>query len=154
MVIVDEENRVLGVLSLSDILTFIVLKQENISQNTETSSNISLSSMNNNGGTQTPTNVHAIIEEETDLNKHAKTASLTTAFGLTRLMDNSNLMTSNDIDDSAFLQTTKQQQQQQQPILTQPTSSKNTDEIDDQSIFDDDPMEDETQHQNTTTIIS
>jgi hypothetical protein len=145
LVIVDEENRVLGVLSLSDILTFIVLKQEKI---TETCSNLSLSSINN-GGTQTPTNVHAIIEEETD-SKHTKTAaSLTAAFGLTRLMDNSNLMNSNDIDDSAFLQANHIQ-----PILTQPTSSKNMEEIDEQSIFEDDPMEDDTQQQNTTAINS
>jgi len=154
LVIVDEENRVLGVLSLSDILTFIVLKQENLTQNTETSSNISLSSINN-GGTQTPTNLQSTIEEETDL-KHAKTASLTTAFGLTRLMDNNNLMNTNEDmnNDNAFL---TKQQQQQQPILTQPKSTKNTNELDEQSIFEDDPMESDdnnTQQPNTTTIIS
>ncbi len=34
LVIVDEENRVTGIISLSDILTYIVLKQESLIKNT------------------------------------------------------------------------------------------------------------------------
>jgi hypothetical protein len=54
LVIVDVDNKVNGIISLSDILTFIVLKQEEAPQTQEN-----------------------------------KTASLTTAFGLTRLSSSS-----------------------------------------------------------------
>lgn len=63
LVIVDDENRVIGIVSLSDILTYIVLQQEEPH------------------GQEHLTN---------------KTASLTTAFGLTRLSPSLDQVVLND----------------------------------------------------------
>ena len=63
LVIVDEQNRVTGIVSLSDILTFIVLKQEALMKNTASltqafgltrlsSSSVDHVNMNNTGSDQ------------------------------------------------------------------------------------------------------
>jgi len=96
---------------------------------------------------------------------HIKTTALTTAFGLTRLMEanGDNIMTTSDNDGSAFMVSTKHSpslHQQQatstmttSPILSQPKSSvRNAMDEDEQTIFDDDPMEGDSQP--TTTVIS
>lgn len=156
LVIVDEENRVQGVLSLSDILTYIILKQET-SQSSSNESNVMST------GRQTPT--FSKLQKEEDITDsptgliNTKTTSLTTAFGLTRLMEtntDSLMMTTNENDGSAFLISTKhnilpsQQSNSPAAVLKQPKISKIMNN-DDQTIFDDDPMEDDSQ---TTTVIS
>jgi len=162
LVVVDEDNRVIGVISLSDILTYIVLKQENVINTADTS----ISSAN--VGSQTPTNSHKNVDDEmldSPNLVHIKTTALTTAFGLTRLMEanGDNIMTTSDNDGSAFMVSTKHSpslHQQQatstmttSPILSQPKSSaRNAMDEDAQTIFDDDPMEGDSQA--TTTVIS
>ena len=126
LVVVDEEKRVTGIISLSDILTYIVLKQD----------------------------------EPTRELLANKTASLTTAFGLTRLnslnLSNSNGesmdgvqqvpktgnsngngfdLSSSNLDASSLLTAN----------LNQPQSV-----CVDQAIFEDDPMETETQKWSST----
>jgi hypothetical protein len=64
LVIVDDENRVIGIISLSDILTYIVLKCENHTK---------------------PPPYHSSEMSGTTSVASNKTASLTQAFGLTRL---------------------------------------------------------------------
>ena len=135
-----------------------MLKQENFTTDSTTSNAV---------GPLTPTNSHKMIDDEmTDATLvHTKTTSLTTAFGLTRLMETTNdnvMMTSSDNDGSAFLVSNKfnhspSNQQQStsmttSPILNQPKPCMKSMDEDEQTIFDDDPMEGDSQQQ--TAIIS
>ncbi len=134
LVIVNEENKVIGILSLSDILTFIILKQDEITNEQQLTTN--------------------------------KTASLTTAFGLTRLSSvepiNLNLTNENECrktsmelnkiannssgsNDSCNLNDSNSSSinsNNSSPIaatISQPQSSTI-----DEAIFEDDPMETDT----------
>lgn len=108
MVVVDDENRVIGVISLSDILTYIVLKCDNRSK---------------------PPPYQSI---DAALSTSTKTASLTQAFGLTRLSTSHDHVILNEGTHAADL-----------TVNQQPLMSNN----DHGTIFEDDPMETEQQQQ-------
>lgn len=114
LVVVDEENRVIGIVSLSDILTYIVLKQE---------------------------------EQQTSQD-HTKTASLTTAFGLTRLSSSVDHVVLNENNTSAHkllnqsINDNNSNDSRTSSPLTATTNQPQASSID-QAIFEDDPMETE-----------
>lgn len=106
MVVVDEQNRVTGVISLSDILTYIVLKCDN----------------------RTKPPPYQSIDHVTS----NKTASLTQAFGLTRLSTS---------QDHVILNESSSPHAGEFAVNQQPLMSNN----DHGTIFEDDPMETEQQ---------
>jgi hypothetical protein len=105
LVVVDEQNRVTGVISLSDILTYIVLKCDNRTK-------------------PPPYQIDHVTSN--------KTASLTQAFGLTRLSTSHDHVILNESSSSHTGEFT---------INQQPLMSNN----DHGTIFEDDPMETEQQ---------
>ena len=115
LVIVDNENRVIGIISLSDILTYIVLKCDQSSQKL---------------GKLPPPPYHDT------LNNNSKTASLTQAFGLTRLSTSQDHVILNEANNNTANSSTGAHT----PGNLQPQMSN-----DHGTIFEDDPMETEQQ---------
>jgi CBS-domain-containing membrane protein len=118
LVVIDDESRVLGIVSLSDILRYIVLKCEKPpSQSTSSTP------------PPPPYESHDSSSFNSSLNSSAKTASLTQAFGLTRLSTSHDHIILNEANQSNNNSTINQQ-----PQMTT---------IDNGTIFEDDPMETE-----------
>lgn len=119
LVIVDDQHRVIGIISLSDILTYIVLKQNEITSSTTSSTDVSMTSQQNN-------------ENKTNLLAHA--------FGQTRLSSSIDhiILDKNDPNDLNNVSSNSK------TILTHPIANTNQPQmssIDQVSIFEDDPME-------------
>lgn len=132
LVIIDDEKKVTGIISLSDILTFIVLKQE------------------------------AQINKD---NKNMNTASLTQAFGLTRLSSsidhvnisnnqksvNSSGSSIDNLNDSPN-GSSSMNSSDSSPLTTTATVLQPGSSSIDQAIFEDDPMEVVVTNNNDTKI--
>ena len=106
LVIIDDENRAIGIISLSDILTYIVLKCDQHSR-------------------KSPPPYHSI-------DTSTKTASLTQAFGLTRLSTSHDHVVLNEAH--GIHSNTENNSATYQQSLTSSI---------DGTIFEDDPMETE-----------
>ncbi len=118
LVIVDDENRVLGVISLSDILTYIVLKCESRTK---------------------PPPYHSGEMSGTAPVASNKTASLTQAFGLTRLSASHDHIVLAEASQSSDFGGVNSHN----PHMTMTNSDHGT-------IFEDDPMETEQQQLKTS----
>lgn len=119
LVIVDDDNRVIGILSLSDILTFIVLKQEahnkNAAQLTTAFGLTRLSSI---------ADQHVNISNNNETNMQQAKANSSSS---SELLNDSNGSSMNSGQSSPVASLTTVQQPQSSHI--------------DQAIFEDDPME-------------
>lgn len=128
LVIVNEENKVAGILSLSDILTFIILKQDELAAASEMLNPAKTASLTTAFGltrlsTLDPVNLNLISEH--DNNGGNKIGNSSTSSNESCNLNDSNLSSINSADSSPVCAT-----------VSQPQSC-----LIDQAIFEDDPME-------------